>query len=116
MGGAKQQRDGGPPGNPGAPQTERDPLEEPSYHKDGRTKLGGRRWEPCRGLGSWETCKRTLRETTEPGSMLAGTALAPRAQRRLLQSTAHAEGIWAPQDLGSWGETQAGSVEFSLDF
>lgn len=42
MEGAKEQGGGGPPGNLGAPQTERDLLEEPMYHKDGRIKLGGR--------------------------------------------------------------------------
>lgn len=66
MEGAKEWGGGGLPGNLRAPQTERDLLEEPSYHKNRRTKIGGRWYESCRGLRSWETCKRKLRDTTEP--------------------------------------------------
>lgn len=115
MEGAKEQGGGGLPGNLWAPQTERDLLEELSYHNDRRTKIGGMWYESYRGLGSWEPCKKNLELPLSQASMLAETALAPRAQRGLLQSTAHAESIWAPQDLGSWGETQTGGV-FCLNF
>lgn len=60
--------------------------------------------------------KESLEIPLSQASMLAETALVPRAQRGLLQSTAHAESIWTPQDLGSWGETQTGGVEFCLNF